>query len=1554
MSTRSSLHNSIRSKTSSGSRVPAASSMWDEFNQTTDKPSTPSQKFLEKKGEDPNFVRLHQRVLRDLKYTDMDIAASIIQNCWKKYRIKSYFLAFIRKYKAIHQRSYSSFFYNLAIQRMTDPEKRKKFFDIIARRLLWGRKLSRDYHMLTYDQWNVCNLYLVPNFIDDQKLVQFVRKIYYQKMRTMLLDWFIITRRNAKRRKVMSNFHIVNANRSELKQLYVPFILWKFITKNVYFDRTEYTHIPEIQNYNQSLINQEKIRKNADKQHLFFVGKRVLQALFQKKLQKYHDREQEKFGDEYNLKRCMKYACKAWIRTVSVRKDMIKTKTLALSKWHNVVNSKQQLQKLLKMFEERHKVYLKLFMLNVFKKNLQINTILHTHGYIKIQALPSLARFFVHAVAGNDTLACLSSALYGWLTYVRRRKNWQQFVAANIQSTNYNHTKGKALAALRFRRYPPLPYGFVAPHFQMQTYKIYKAAVNHQISPFLILSNPESSDIEEKIKNAKTKYERREMFFMAWKSTKQDLSLFMRIALVANARARDFKKRTELLVDERMMKSYERSLLTLKSLNLASKENFEKVQLEIKKNNEKALRNSTASIRRMMMLITALDSHQAAIDLEKLDPFFRTVKNVTLVDDVQKASEQLSTVYTPLTDIAAMGRSFPEFKGEISNFERLTVHKSGFDKQYEEMKVIIFIEKKRSMATQAATSHFSNILNRNDSTIENAAKNATSTKITTFAKNYTEDVSIKKGDGTIDKYSKMFPQYGNKRKLRVSMSKSFQLDDKNQKEEESDDEFIGLKISRDSTKATLSSDSLSRSSFFNIGGFENALKASAAKMLEIKKDERPDNQMPQIDEMSSESEEDFIEENIPQKSDTKSDIKKVTKQNSKKINFGDGFDDTIMRSALKSNDFDDPDVNNRYKTFLQIMFGKQGKDSPNAIQIQQIKRKIIQDYKNRKWAAPGIITQGVNRPVSSVVESYRRDRKKLNREFTSEKLTTKNKILSDKEMPKEYETKYNSKKYYTNSDFSDNDENEEEDEENSQNQEEEDKSDKNRQSFVNTFKDDDRFQQERMKEKEELESESDEDIINDKNSQDDTQIDAAAQQITKSDDFNVTSDYIPGVGYTIKDEEGNVIGYDPTGKSATSNPDEKIVKKFIDNGVALKSVNKVVHHIINEMARTESEISFVEVDSLGPPELDLSQLIPPKEEEPPKPPEKQSEPPKKKWTKHGPPPKSRRPIVIPRMQTIKPSMAKFLFDDDNMTKIIYDEGGVTRIEGEMRPPEQPREKKKWFPGVPDHHVSYFVEDQVVSFPGGGRQISGKPHDFTSPRINSVKNRGITKPIVSMNNRPLTATKIEKKKTNYKDPLDVVRGTLIHLTSMMENNDKEIYKKFTHRVRSMNKRPPPPKKIGDPQSDIKTVEFSDFIQNIYVRLSKDHDTETAANTLISTARQHQSFLPVLQKTVSRMFARPKTTLAKAEMPRVNDQPNTKSTAKFIDISWYTEDPYYKAVALQFADDNSTLNAVIAPTFENTPKKRSARPSTSMDKRKTWDDVLKDYSLGDMMLVTPVVK
>ena len=104
----------------------------------------------------------------------------------------------------------------------------------------------------------------------------------------------------------------------------------------------------------------------------------------------------------------------------------------------------------------------------------------------------------------------------------------------------------------------------------------------------------------------------------------------------------------------------------------------------------------------------------------------------------------------------------------------------------------------------------------------------------------------------------------------------------------------------------------------------------------------------------------------------------------------------------------------------------------------------------------------------------------------------------------------------------------------------------------------------------------------------------------------------------------------------------------------------------------------------------------------------------------------------------------------------------------------------------------------------------------------------------------------------------------------------------------------------------------------------------------------------------MFARPKTTLAKAEMPRVNDQPNTKSTAKFIDISWYTEDPYYKAVALQFADDNSTLNAVIAPTFENTPKKRSARPSTSMDKRKTWDDVLKDYSLGDMMLVTPVDK
>lgn len=1541
---------SKRSKTSSGSRITAASYTWDEFNQTVEKPKTPSQKFLEKTGESPRFTQLHQRVLRDLKYTDMDIAASIIQNCWRKYRVKSYFIRFIRKYKAIHQRSYSSFFYNLAIQRSTDPEKRKRFFAIITRRLLWGRKLALNYHQLSFEHWNVCNLYLVPNYIDDEKLVQFVRKIYAQRMRNMLLEWLVVTRRNAKRRAAVDNFHIINSNHHVFKKLYAPFLLWKIITKNLYFDRSEFNHIPEIQNYNEYLIIQEKKKKDADKQHLVFVGKRVIQALYNKKLQKYADREQEKFGDEYNIKRCMKYSLKAWISTITYQKELTKTKMLALSKWHNVTNSKRQLLKLLDMFQDRHRQYQKLYILNIFKKNLHINTILHTHGYIKIQSFPSLARFFAFTIAGNESLACIASAMYGWLVYVRRRKNWQYFVSANIINTNYNHTKGKALAALRTRRFAPHPYGFVAPHFQMQTYKVYKTAINHQLSPFLLLSGPESAEIEAKISSAQTRYERRETFFQAWLTTKQDMSLFMRAALIANARARDYKKKNEMSSDDKKVESFKRAMNTLKALNLSTKEKFNKVQKEIQKNNEKALRNSTASMRRMMMLITAIDSHAAAIDFEKLDPFFRTVKTVQLVGEVQKASDQLSLIYSPLTDISQMGKNFTDTTNndEPGQFERLEIKKPGFDKQFEEMKVIVFIEKKRAQAAQAATSHFSTLLNRADFVQENQGKQTTNTKVTTFAKNSTEDVHPRKRDGMIEKYSKMFPQYSNKRKLRISSSKELLNLSVESKEEEDSAEL--LKISRDNTKATLSSDSLTRSSFFSVGGFESALRASAVRMLDAKINHDDKNaQMPQINEQEEDYESE-TEEEVPElKLGDKKETQQVKKQSSKKIQFGDGFNDTIMKSALAANGFDDPDVSNRYKTFLQIMFGKQGRDTPQSVQIQQIKRKIINEYKNRKFAAPGIITQGVARPVTSVIESYRHDRSKMNQDHSQNKgaIGTK-KIIPDKDMPKEFETKYNSRRYFTNEDFGEFEEDEEED----KNDEIVDPT-QSKSSFKNVLNDEDRFQQEKMKEKEEIdEAESDEELSHEGDKNADEEIDAAAQQYKDIEDFNVTSDYIPGVGYTIKDDEGNVIGYDPTGQSLLQKEQQStpIKKQFIDNGVALKSVNKVVHRIINELARTESEISFVEVDSLGPPELDLSQLIPPKEEEPPPPPKKPEEPPKRKWTRHGPPPKSKRPIVVPRMQTIKPSMAKAMHDDDNMTKIIYDGGIITRVQGEFKPPEAPREKKKWFSGMPDHHIDYFIEGQVVSFPGGTRQLNEKPHNFTQTRVNSVKNRGITKPIISGQPRPVTATKVEQKKQHH-DPLDTVRGTLLHLTSMMQSNNQEIYKKFAHRVRSMNKRPPMPNTLGDPEAPLKTTEFSDFIQNIYVRLSKDHDTETAAAALISTARQHTSFIPYLQRAVSQLFARPKMKLP--DNP-IQDQPPTRSTAKFIDISWYTEDPYYKAVALQFADESNmeNLNAVIAPTMQSeTKKKRGERPRTSIEKRKTWDDVLKDYTLGEMVMVTP---
>ena len=94
------------------------------------------------------------------------------------------------------------------------------------------------------------------------------------------------------------------------------------------------------------------------------------------------------------------------------------------------------------------------------------------------------------------------------------------------------------------------------------------------------------------------------------------------------------------------------------------------------------------------------------------------------------------------------------------------------------------------------------------------------------------------------------------------------------------------------------------------------------------------------------------------KEESKTQKTKKEKEIKSQIQSSANFDDVILSSALDSTAITDPNVSNKHIQFLEILLGRQVRDSPANQKLNAIKRKIIAEYRSQKLGAPGVMTQG--------------------------------------------------------------------------------------------------------------------------------------------------------------------------------------------------------------------------------------------------------------------------------------------------------------------------------------------------------------------------------------------------------------------------------------------------------------------------------------------------------------------------------------------------------------------------------------------------------------------
>ena len=257
-------------------------------------------------------------------------------------------------------------------------------------------------------------------------------------------------------------------------------------------------------------------------------------------------------------------------------------------RWLSLVRAKQTRERLLREFRRRHEVYLKRAGFGAFMKNRRVGEVLDCYSYLRIQQKPSLALFLGAVVAGDEVTASIAHCFTAWLQFLRRRKQWQQFVYEDINTSYYAAAKRKALVALANRQ--DSEGGAVA--FRRESVGLYQKVMRNPVSEMaLLITDKERAKAYQSAESGVSgRVQQMKLFFRVWMNEVKDTSsLFQRCAVLYSLKMKANSGGESVAV--RTKKVFHKGVEFLASLNLANEESFAALLKSIQENNNRVAVN---------------------------------------------------------------------------------------------------------------------------------------------------------------------------------------------------------------------------------------------------------------------------------------------------------------------------------------------------------------------------------------------------------------------------------------------------------------------------------------------------------------------------------------------------------------------------------------------------------------------------------------------------------------------------------------------------------------------------------------------------------------------------------------------------------------------------------------------------------------------------------------------------------------------------------------------------------------------------------------------------
>jgi hypothetical protein len=245
---------------------------------------------------------------------------------------------------------------------------------------------------------------------------------------------------------------------------------------------------------------------------------------------------------------------------------------------------------------------------------------------------------------------------------------------------------------------------------------------------------------------------------------------------------------------------------------------------------------------------------------------------------------------------------------------------------------------------------------------------------------------------------------------------------------------------------------------------------------------------------------------------------------------------------------------------------------------------------------------------------------------------------------------------------------------------------------------------------------------------------------------------------------------------------------------------------------------------------------------------------------------------------------------------------------------------KWQPG------------KVVSFEGEGRRIGAGSVDNMPVRIALGRQRGITRPLTGSLNEP------QRPATHGGGrPVDAA--------------DREVIRQFVRLVLTLGGMDKVNELKGKARERKKLMETplmvcSRRVRVLFLKFAENREVDDAIIGLVGIAHTNRQIARI---TVEEIDAAIRAITAGKGV-----QIDPDDALRFGDLSWLSEeDTRSKGMVVHYNETLPALDAVIKST--DPPRGlHPSRPRTAeVAARVQWDDVLRDYDLGEMMLVTPYI-